>query len=80
MVKLSEKAETSMLKFNLRKLLFDRNMNMSDLHRKSGVDYNTIFSYNHGLAKRLNIKDIIRICDTLGCSLSDLIEYIPDKK
>ena len=69
-----------MLKFNLKKLLFDRDMNMADLHRKSGVRYNTINAYFHGYIKRINVVDLIKLCKTLDCTLSDIIEYTPDKK
>jgi putative transcriptional regulator len=68
-----------MLKFNLKKLLFDRDMNMSDLHRKSGVRYNTINAYYHGYIKRMNVADLVKLCETLNCKLSGIIEYVPDK-
>lgn len=69
-----------MLKYNLRRLLCDRNMNMSDLKRKSGINYNTITAYYHGYIKRMNVTDLIKICDTLGCSLNELMEYTPKEK
>lgn len=73
-----------MIKINLRQLLFDKEMNISDLHRKTGgneggVRYNTLLAYYHGYVKRMNIKDLIKICDALNCKLSELLEYIPDK-
>lgn len=74
-----------MLNINLRKLLFDKDWNISDLYRATGGDidgvrYNTLLAYYHGYIKRMNVKDIVKICDALDCKLSDLIEYIPDKK
>jgi putative transcriptional regulator len=89
MVKLShwQEDKSTMLKFNLRQLLFDRDMNMSDLKRKieeiskkEDYTYGTIFNYFHGYAKRLNVEDICLICEALGCQVGDLLEYIPDKK
>ena len=64
-----------MLKCNLRQLLFDRNMNQSDLYRKTGIRLNTIHLYFHSIIKRMNVDDLTKICDTLHCDLSDLIEY-----
>lgn len=73
-----------MIKINLRQLLFDREMSQADLWRltggkKTGVRYNTINAYYHGYVKRMNVKDLVKICDALGCELKDLIEYTPDK-
>jgi putative transcriptional regulator len=69
-----------MFKINLRKLLFDKELNQSDLHRKTGIRYNTINAYYHGYVKRANIADLIKICDVLECSLSELMEYDPENK
>jgi putative transcriptional regulator len=68
------------MKCNLKRLLFDRDMSQMDLHRKTGIRYETINWYFHGLIKRMNVHDIEKICDVLGCSLSDLIEYAPNKR
>ena len=68
------------MRFNLKRLLFDRDMKQIDLHRKTGIRYETVGAYYHGYVKRMNVKDLEKICDALNCSLSDLIEYIPDKK
>ncbi len=65
---------------NLKRLLFDRDMSQMDLHRKTGIRYETINWYYHSLIKRMNVKDLETICNVLECSLSDLIEYVPDKK
>jgi putative transcriptional regulator len=73
-----------MFTINLKKLLENKEWNISDLWRatggkKSGVRYNTLLAYYHGYIKRPRINDLIKICDALECKLSDLIEYIPDK-
>lgn len=65
------------MKFNLKRLLFDRDMNQMDLHRMTGIRYETVNAYYHGHVKRINVKDLEKICDTLCCNLSDLIEYNP---
>lgn len=68
------------MKCNLKRLLFDRDMKQIDLHRKTGIRYETIGAYYHGYIKRMNIEDLHKICDCLGCSLAELIEYTPNKK
>jgi putative transcriptional regulator len=69
-----------MILFKLKDLLHERGMNQRDCHRKTSVDKNTINAYYNGFAKRLNVTDLNKMCDALECELSDLIEYIPDKK
>jgi DNA-binding Xre family transcriptional regulator len=71
-----------MFKINLRQLASVKDWNISDLWRATGeendrVAYNTLIAYWHGYIKRLNIKDLVKICDALDCNLSDLIEYTP---
>jgi putative transcriptional regulator len=68
------------MKFNLKRLLFDRDMKQIDLHRKTGIRYETVLAYNHGYIKSMKVKDLEKICDCLDCTLSDLIEYTPVKK
>ena len=68
------------MKFNLRRLLAERDMKQIDLHRMTGIRYETVGAYYHGYVKRMNIADLIKICDTLNCTLSELVEYIPNKK
>lgn len=63
------------MKCNLMRLLFDKDMTQMDLHRKTKIRYETINGYYHSLVKRMNVKDLEKICDTLDCDLSDLIEY-----
>lgn len=69
-----------MFKIHLKKLLFDRDLNQLQLHKLTGIRYNTISMYYHGFIKRINIDDLIKICDALECRLDELIEYIPNKK
>jgi putative transcriptional regulator len=74
-----------MFTIKLEKLINNKEWTLSELWRRtggkeSGVRYNTLMAYYHGYIKRMNVKDIIKICDTLDCCLSDLMEYVPDKK
>jgi putative transcriptional regulator len=69
-----------MVKFNLSRLLGERRIQQTELSKKTGIRKATIFSYYHGYAKRLNVDDINKICNTLDCRLDELIEFIPDKK
>jgi DNA-binding Xre family transcriptional regulator len=74
-----------MFKIHLRRLLSDIDWNIAELYRATGGDaggvcYNTLLAYYHEYIKRVNIVDLVKICDALDCKLSDLMEYDPNKK
>ena len=50
-------------------------MRLADVSRRS---VNKLF-HNEEL-KTINLGTLIRLCDALDCSLSELVEYTPDKK
>lgn len=69
-----------MIIIKLRDRLFERGMNQITFSKILNIDKNTINSYYHSYAKRLRTEDLEKMCEYLECSLSDLVEYIPDKK
>lgn len=68
------------LKIKLKQILENKELNQRYLIIKTGIRPGTINAYYHGFVKRMNVKDLIKICDTLDCRLDELIEYVPDKK
>jgi len=45
----------------------------------SGVSRNTIYKlYRRKGVETVRINTLMRLCDALECSLSDLVEYTPD--
>lgn len=68
-----------MVKFNLSRLLGERRMQQTELSKKAKIRKATIFAYYHGYAKRLNVDDIDKICNVLGCRIDELIEHLPDE-
>jgi putative transcriptional regulator len=69
-----------MIKIYLSRLLGEKRITQKELCRKTGIRPGTINAYYHEYAKRVNLEDLDKICNVLNCSLSDLMEYIPDKK
>lgn len=69
-----------MLKFKLKELLDEREWSQRRLRLITGIRSGTINAYYHGFIKRMNVDDIIKICDALNCSLSELLEYTPKNK
>ena len=68
-----------MIKNNLSRLLGERKWTQADLARRAGVRPNTISALYNEFIDRVSLKQLDRICEVLGCKLSDLFEYIPPK-
>ncbi len=71
-----------MFKCLLRYRMIDKEIKgISDLVKLSGVARNTILKlYREQELSTLRMGTLTKLCNTLECSLSDLIEYIPDEK
>ena len=69
-----------MIIFKLKELLERKDRNQRSLKLETGIRSGTVNAYYHGFIKRMNVQDIDSICKALGCSVSDLLEYTPDKK
>lgn len=68
-----------MFRIYLSSILGDKRISQVELCRKTGIRPGTINAYYHEYVKRMNVDDLIKICDILGCELSELIEYKPNK-
>lgn len=69
-----------MLLFKLKDRLKERGMTQATFSRLSKIRKNTVNAYYHGYIKRIRVEDIIAMCEYLECPISDIIEFIPDKK
>ncbi len=70
-----------MLKCYLRHRMADCNIkDIQQLMEVSGVSRNAINKLFRGEnVESTKVETLIRLCNTFGCKLSDLVEYIPDK-
>ena len=66
--------------FKLLDVLKANNITRYKLSRISGIRYDTICNYCKGDITLLNKEYIKILCSILNCNVSDLIEYIPNKK
>ena len=68
-----------MVSYNkLWKLLIDKQMKKKDLGDAAGVSANTIAKM--GKNEHVSTEVICKICETLGCNVDDIIEFIPEDK
>ena len=63
---------------NLWKLLIDKNMNKQDLRKMTGISSASIAKLGKG--ENVNTEILLRICKVLECDISDIMEFVPDKK
>ena len=59
----------------LFKLLVDRNMSKADLRRLAEISPNTMTKLRRG--EEVSMAVLNRICNVLGVSYGDIVEYIP---
>ena len=68
-----------MVRIHLSKLLGERRMTQKRLSELTGIRPNAINEWYHEITVSLKVEHIDRICEVLGCSVGELIEYIPNK-
>lgn len=63
----------------LWKLLIDKKMNRTELREASGLSFNVIAKL--GKRETVSMESLIKICNTLKCDISDILEIIlPDNE
>jgi DNA-binding Xre family transcriptional regulator len=62
----------------LWKLLIDKNMNKGYLHKAAGISPSSIAKISKG--ENIQPDLLMRICNALGCDISDIIEIDRDKR
>ena len=61
----------------LWKLLIDKDMKKIDLERKSGITHHALGQLTRG--KDVSTDVLRKICETLDCTIDDIMEFVPDK-
>lgn len=62
-----------MIRILLSTRLGELRWTQADLARKTGICPNTISDLYHEITDRVSLEQLDRICDALGCELTDLI-------
>ena len=60
----------------LWKLLIDRKLKKTELKNLAGLSPNTLAKL--GKDEIVDMQSLLKICDTLKCNLSDIMEYTPE--
>lgn len=64
-----------MIKLTLDKALENYGLTRYELAKRTGIQYQIIDNYYKNKVKRYDSYVLDRICDSIGCSISDIIEY-----
>lgn len=68
-----------MIRILLSTRLGELRWTQADLARKTGIRPNTISDLYHEIADRVSLEQLDKICDALGCELTDLIARVPNE-
>ena len=64
-----------MIKIYLGRLLGERKMKMAELSRRTNINQHAIADLYYERAKAIYFDTLDKICEALGCSVSELVEY-----
>lgn len=69
-----------MIRIRLSRILGERRWSQAKLAKITGIRPTTIGLLYKEQAVRIQLDYLDKICNALGCDLSDLLEYTPDKR
>ncbi len=64
-----------MIRLTLNKALETHGITRYELAKRTGIQYQIIDNYYKNKVKRYDSFVLERICDAVGCTISDIIEY-----
>lgn len=70
--------ERGTIEIHLGKLLKETGLSKNKFCQRAEIQRSQLNGYINNTITRLDIDVLIRICDTLNCSISDLLEYKPN--
>lgn len=65
---------------HLAAIMGDRLVTITDVYKATGIARSTLVRLYYRRAKNVNLVTLKTLCDYLGVSLSELIEYNPSKQ
>lgn len=66
--------------FKLDNILKERNISINKLMRDTNTDFKVLKRMMTGELVRFDIFVMSRLCNYLDCTITDIIEYFPNKK
>lgn len=69
-----------MIKIKVSELLGKHKMSRKKLSEITGIRPNTVSALYDETIKRLDVEMLNQLCKAFGCSISELLEYVPDEE
>ena len=66
--------------FKLADVLKDKGISINKVMRETNTDFKVLKRIMNGELLRFDIIVMARLCDYLHCTITDIIEYVPNKK
>jgi len=66
------------IEIHLKELLEESGLSKNKFCQRAELQRSQLNGYLNSTITRLDIDVLVRICDTLNCSISDLLEYKPN--
>ena len=66
------------IKIRLREVLWEKEMSAAEINRLTGLNKANLSNIMRGKHKNVGLDTINQICNCTGCTLHELLEYIPD--
>lgn len=68
-----------MIRLLLSRKMGELRITQAELSDATGIRPNTINDLYHDVADRVSLENLDKICEALGCDLSEIVEYTPNK-
>ena len=67
-----------MVRITLSRKLGELRVTQSELAKVTGIRPNTISELYRAFAERVSLEQLDKICEALGCDLSEILEFTPN--
>lgn len=74
------KVESGYYLFKLDDLLTSSNISKNQIMRDTNTDFKVLQRIIKGDLSKIDVTVFARLCDYFDCNLTDIVEYIPNKK
>lgn len=72
-----QELEYGTIKIKLDEIMKSKNISTYQLNTKSNIRFQTIQALRENTSSRIDFEVLAKLCYSLGCKVSDIIEYIP---
>ena len=69
-----------MIRCLLAHLMGEQKMRISDMMRETGLSRTTVTLLYKETTFKVNLEALDKLCDLFNCSLSDILEKVPDNR